>query len=65
MIYGFPQYVTFANNSNGALTVQTLDASAGFTAASGDTRPALPIALTTGTNCTQAIAFDPATAGCS
>jgi hypothetical protein len=58
-----PQYVTIANTGSGTLTVQTLNVSAGFTAASGGTCAALPIALTAGQNCTEAIVFDPSAAG--
>jgi hypothetical protein len=58
-----PQYVTIANTGSGTLTVQTLNISAGFTTASSGTCPALPIALTAGQNCTEAIVFDPSAAG--
>ncbi len=60
-----PQYVTIANSGSGTLTVQSLHVTAGFAAASGGTCSALPISLTAGQSCTQAIVFTPMVSGAS
>lgn len=58
-----PQYVTIANSGSGTLTVQSLNATGDFTVVSGGACPAPPISLSAGESCTQAIAFEPASAG--
>lgn len=58
-----PQYITITNSGSGTLTVQSVNVSGSFTTASGGTCPALPISLTAGESCTQAIVFQPAAAG--
>ena len=58
-----PQYVTIANSGAGTLTVQTLTATTGFATTAGGTCSALPISLTAGQSCTQAVVFQPASAG--
>ncbi|MDR5728851.1 MAG: Ig-like domain repeat protein [Terriglobia bacterium] len=60
-----PQDVTIANSGSGTLTVQSLNVTGAFATASGGTCSALPISLSTGQSCTQAIVFQPATAGTS
>ncbi len=62
-IAGSPQYVTIANSGAGTLTVQTLSITSGFATAAGGTCSALPISLTAGQSCTQAIVFQPTSAG--
>lgn len=60
-----PRDVTIANSGSGTLTVQSLNVTGAFATASGGTCSALPISLTTGQSCTQAIVFQPTTAGSS
>lgn len=58
-----PQYVKIANSGSGTLTVQSLKVSAGFATASGGTCSALPISLTAGQSCTEAVVFEPTAPG--
>lgn len=58
-----PQYITIANSGSGTLTVQSMNVSGSFATVSGGTCPALPISLTAGGSCTQAIVFQPAATG--
>ena len=57
------QYVTLANSGTGTLVVQSMTFTGSFQTASGGTCSGLPISLTAGASCTQAIVFFPSAAG--
>jgi len=58
-----PQIVTVGNAGSASITVSAITPSAGFIAAAGGSCPALPIALSAGSSCTQNIEYVPVASG--